>query len=182
MPRQGRSLPTADVCCPVAQLMGQLSGAECEWSVVAALCEAADQLTQVRRSASVGRRRSPPERDRQHPVWSVVTVSAMPVLSAKKPRHNRCMTPLATALWPTCGQAHLAQHDDGALVPTPAWWRHWLARPAIALVADSCRSETAQHRRLQQEPMRAVARRSGRRSPMPTPAKTSATCSACVTV
>jgi len=42
-------------------------------------------------------------------------------------------------------------------VPTPAWWLHWLARPEMALVADSCRAETALHRRLQQEPMREVA-------------------------
>jgi hypothetical protein len=51
----------------------------------------------------------------------------------------------------------LEQRDDGALVPTPAWWLHWLARPEMALVADSCRAETALHRRLQHEPMREVA-------------------------
>lgn len=67
------------------------------------------------------------------------------------------MTPTATALWPSCGRAHLQRRDDGALVPTPAWWLHWLARPEMALVADSCRAEIALHRRLQQEPMRDVA-------------------------
>lgn len=67
------------------------------------------------------------------------------------------MTPAATALWPSCGHAHLARRDDGALLPTPAWWRHWLARPEMALVPESCRAETALHRRLQQDPLRAVA-------------------------
>jgi len=67
------------------------------------------------------------------------------------------MTPPAAALWPSCGRAHLEQRDDGALVPTPAWWRHWLARPEMALVAESCRAEIALHRRLQQEPLRKVS-------------------------
>ena len=30
----------------------------------------------------------------------------------------------------------MEQRNDGALVPTPAWWLHWLARPEMALVAD----------------------------------------------
>jgi len=66
------------------------------------------------------------------------------------------MTPSAAALWPSCGRAHLARREDGALLPTPAWWRHWLARPEMALVPESCRAETALHRRLQQDPMREV--------------------------
>ena len=67
------------------------------------------------------------------------------------------MTPSATALWPSCGRAHLERRDDGALLPTPAWWLHWLARPELALVAESCRAEIALHRRLQQDPMAEVA-------------------------
>lgn len=63
------------------------------------------------------------------------------------------MTPPAAALWPSCGRAHLEQRDDGALVPAPAWWLHWLARPEMALVAESCRAEIALHRRLQREPL-----------------------------
>jgi hypothetical protein len=77
----------------------------------------------------------------------------MPALPTKNPPHNRGMTPPATALWPSCGRAHLEQRDDGALVPTRAWWLHWLARPEMALVAESCRAEIALHRRLQQEPL-----------------------------
>ena len=80
----------------------------------------------------------------------------MPVLPPKKPPHNRCMPPPATPLWPSCGRAHLHQRTDGTLVPTPAWWLHWLSRPEMALVADSCRAETALHRRLQQNPLRDV--------------------------
>jgi hypothetical protein len=41
-------------------------------------------------------------------------------------------------------------------VPAPAWWLHWLARPELALVAESCRAEIALHRRLQREPLRKV--------------------------
>jgi hypothetical protein len=67
------------------------------------------------------------------------------------------MAPSAASLWPSCGQAHLQRRDDGALLPTPAWWLHWLARPELALVAESCRAEIALHRRLQQEPTADVA-------------------------
>ena len=60
-------------------------------------------------------------------------------------------------LWPGSGRQHLALDDQGWLRPTPAYWRHWLDRPELALVSESCRAETALHRQLQQEPLRAVA-------------------------
>jgi hypothetical protein len=67
------------------------------------------------------------------------------------------MPPCASALWPSCGRAHLERRDDGALLPTPAWWLHWLTRPELALVAESCPAEISLHRCLQQDPMREVA-------------------------
>jgi hypothetical protein len=66
------------------------------------------------------------------------------------------MTPDSAALWPGSGQALLQRRADGTLSPTPAWWRHWLARPELALVEESCRAEVALHRALQQDPLRPV--------------------------
>ena len=58
--------------------------------------------------------------------------------------------------WPGSGSALLAVGSSGWLQPTGAYWRHWLARPELALVDESCRAETALHRRLLQEPLSAV--------------------------
>ena len=46
---------------------------------------------------------------------------------------------LATApeFWPASGYAWLDVDEHGWLRPTPGYWRHWLARPELALVADS---------------------------------------------
>jgi Family of unknown function (DUF6352) len=60
------------------------------------------------------------------------------------------------ALWPSSGHAHLAQAETGALQATPAYWRHWLARPELALVPESCRAERALHERLLEQPLQAV--------------------------
>ena len=66
------------------------------------------------------------------------------------------MAPEAIALWPGSGRAHLERRADGMLAPTPAWWRHWLERPELALVDESCRAEIALHRALQRDPLRPV--------------------------
>jgi hypothetical protein len=58
--------------------------------------------------------------------------------------------------WLTCGYAHLTRDGCGHLVPTPAWWLHWLNRPELALVAESCPAETRLHQALRADPLRAV--------------------------
>lgn len=60
-------------------------------------------------------------------------------------------------LWPGSGCTLLTVDGNGWLCPTPAYWRHWLARPELALVPESCRAETALHRALQDTPLRAVS-------------------------
>ena len=62
-----------------------------------------------------------------------------------------------TDFWPGCGHRHLQLDPQGRLRPTPDWWRHWLARPELALVADSCAAEIALHAALQADPLCAVA-------------------------
>jgi Family of unknown function (DUF6352) len=62
------------------------------------------------------------------------------------------ITPFAT-LWPSSGHAHLLVDDLGWLQTTPAYWRHWLARPELALVPESCRAERALHGQLLQQPL-----------------------------
>ncbi len=59
-------------------------------------------------------------------------------------------------IWPEAGHAHLAPNDNGWLLPTPAYIAHWLARPELALVAESCKAERALHRALQADPLRPV--------------------------
>ncbi len=60
------------------------------------------------------------------------------------------------AIWPAAGHAHLTLNDQGWLLPTPAYIAHWLARPELALVAESCKAERALHRALQAAPLRPV--------------------------
>lgn len=61
--------------------------------------------------------------------------------------------------WPDSGH-HLLQSDErGWLRPTPAYLAAWLARPELALVAESCRAETALHQALQNDPLRPVSPR-----------------------
>ncbi len=59
--------------------------------------------------------------------------------------------------WPACGWRHLQLDARGRLQPTDAWWRHWLDRPELALVAESCAAETRLHQSLRAAPARPVA-------------------------
>ena len=58
--------------------------------------------------------------------------------------------------WPACGWRHLQADASGRLRPTPAWFGHWMDRPELALVADSCPAETALHQALRTDPLRPV--------------------------
>ncbi len=58
--------------------------------------------------------------------------------------------------WPGCGFHHLHPDDQGRLPPAPAWLAHWLNRPELALVAESCAAEIALHRALRTDPLRPV--------------------------
>jgi hypothetical protein len=60
-------------------------------------------------------------------------------------------------LWPSAGYAHLQTDANGWLQATPAYVRHLLARPELALVPESCRAERALHRALHDDPWRAVS-------------------------
>jgi hypothetical protein len=64
------------------------------------------------------------------------------------------MTPRALELWPGSGLPALDIGPQGQLRPTPAYWRHWLQRPELALVDESCAAERALHRSLHSEPLR----------------------------
>jgi hypothetical protein len=67
--------------------------------------------------------------------------------------------PTTHTLWPAAGLAHLGVNGQGWLLPTPAWWRLWLARPELALVLESCPGEHALHRHLGAEPLAPVTDR-----------------------
>lgn len=67
------------------------------------------------------------------------------------------MDTLVQDLWPGSGGTLLNVDSSGWLQPKEAYWRHWLARPELALVAESCRAETRLHRALQQAPLQPVA-------------------------
>ena len=58
--------------------------------------------------------------------------------------------------WPACGYTLLEQDAQGWLRPTPAYLGAWLARPELALVAESCRAEVALHEALRRDPLRPV--------------------------
>ncbi len=58
--------------------------------------------------------------------------------------------------WPSCGFRDLQRDPRGWLEPTDAWLRRLLARPELALVAESCRAERALHASLLQAPQRNV--------------------------
>jgi hypothetical protein len=68
----------------------------------------------------------------------------------------RRMTSSATPWWPGSGLGTLAPEPNGGLAPTPAYWRHWLQRPELALVPESCRAEKALHKALLSMPLRPV--------------------------
>jgi len=59
--------------------------------------------------------------------------------------------------WPACGWRHLATDAAGRLRPTAAWFGHWLDRPELALVAESCAAETTLHQALRADPLGVVA-------------------------
>ncbi len=58
--------------------------------------------------------------------------------------------------WPACGYTLLQRSPQGWLQPTPAWLAAWLARPELALVAESCRAEIKLHEGLAADPLRPV--------------------------
>ncbi len=58
--------------------------------------------------------------------------------------------------WPTCGWRHLQLDGAGRLQPTAAWFGHWLGRPELALVAESCAGEVALHQALRADPLMLV--------------------------
>ena len=59
--------------------------------------------------------------------------------------------------WPTCGWRHLQLDRAGQLRPTTAWFDHWLGRPELALVAESCAGETTLHQALRADPLAVVS-------------------------
>jgi hypothetical protein len=58
--------------------------------------------------------------------------------------------------WPACGWRHLQADDQGRLPPSAAWTGHWLDRPELALVAESCPAERRLHQALRVDPLRPV--------------------------
>ncbi|AOG24226.1 DUF6352 family protein [Acidovorax sp. RAC01] len=59
--------------------------------------------------------------------------------------------------WPDCGFTGLERNARGWLVPTAAYVQWLLARPELALVAESCAAEIALHESLAADPLRGVA-------------------------
>ncbi len=59
--------------------------------------------------------------------------------------------------WPASGFQHLEQDSRGWLVPTPGYWRLFLARPELAPVDESCPAERMLHASLLVSPARVVA-------------------------
>lgn len=59
--------------------------------------------------------------------------------------------------WPASGFQHLEQDSRGWLVPTPGYWRLFLARPELAPVDESCPAERMLHASLLASPARVVA-------------------------
>lgn len=68
-------------------------------------------------------------------------------------------SPLNPDFWPACGYTLLQRNAQGWLLPTPAYLAAWLARPELALVAESCAAEIALHEALRSDPLRPVAQR-----------------------
>ena len=59
--------------------------------------------------------------------------------------------------WPACGYRHLQPDAQGRLPPSAAWLAHWLDRPELALVSESCPAETTLHQALRADALRPVA-------------------------
>lgn len=66
------------------------------------------------------------------------------------------MPETSLSIWSSCGHELLARDERGWLTPTDVYWRHWLARPELALVDESCAAERALHAALMERPTRAV--------------------------
>ena len=66
------------------------------------------------------------------------------------------MSSPALSVWPGSGLSHLAAAEQGWLQPTPAYWRHWLARPELAPLPESCRAERRLHAALLDQPLQPV--------------------------
>ncbi|MBL8513941.1 MAG: hypothetical protein JNJ55_08105 [Betaproteobacteria bacterium] len=64
---------------------------------------------------------------------------------------------MTQSFWPEDGYAALVRNDRGWLRATPDYWRHWLARPELAPMAESSEAECALHARLIEQPLSAVA-------------------------
>lgn len=60
------------------------------------------------------------------------------------------------SFWPSCGYERLQVRPDGQLAVTPDYLRHWLDRPELALVPESCKAERQLHQALREDPLRAV--------------------------
>jgi hypothetical protein len=58
--------------------------------------------------------------------------------------------------WTACGHQHLTRNERGWLVASPDYWRLWLQRPEMALVAESCKAEKRLHAALMEAPNRQV--------------------------
>jgi hypothetical protein len=60
-------------------------------------------------------------------------------------------------LWPASGASWLTADAQGWLQPTADYFKAWLARPELELVAESCRAEQALHHALCADPLRTVS-------------------------
>jgi hypothetical protein len=60
--------------------------------------------------------------------------------------------PQSQDFWPSCGYGGLRTDANGWLIPGDAWLRRFLARPELAVVAESCAAERALHEQLQASP------------------------------
>lgn len=63
------------------------------------------------------------------------------------------MPTAVSPFWTSCGHDRLERNARGWLVPTADYWRLWLERPELALVAESCAGEQALHARLVGAPL-----------------------------
>jgi hypothetical protein len=58
--------------------------------------------------------------------------------------------------WPSCGFEHLHRNERGWLLPTPEFFRLFLARPELALVKESCPAEIRLHKQLLASPLAVI--------------------------
>lgn len=94
------------------------------------------------------------------PPGSAVPLKLAPLPSREVlplPTHTDIPTDISSDFWPACGWRLLQRDAQGWLVPTPEYIAAWLARPELALVAESCRAEIALHQALAADPLRPVS-------------------------